>query len=185
MGQNGLTLNDTSATFNQDMAGSLCWMTSGKNAGLAREIAGASAAGSYPTLQVADGTHVATTKTGMTKSIAISNVTELQAMNDDLTGNYYLSGNIDASATSTWNGGKGFKSIGTIGASNLAFRGTLDGCGYTITGIYQNDTAKEYRGFFGELNTETDATDIVIANLTLKDCAIFTIGPLIKWTQKK
>ena len=45
-------------------------------------------------------------------STTITDVTELQAMEDDLDGDYVLGNNIDASATSTWNGGLGFAPIG-------------------------------------------------------------------------
>ena len=75
----------------------------------------------------------------------ISSVEELQAMNANLTGNYYLTCDIDASATSTWNGGEGFAPIGdyTISTSyaTLAnrFRGTFDGCGYTISNLYPSN----------------------------------------------
>lgn len=42
----------------------------------------------------------------------IYDVNDLQAMKDDLTAYYELANNIDASATSGWNGGKGFEPIG-------------------------------------------------------------------------
>jgi len=42
----------------------------------------------------------------------ITNVTELQAMQDNVAEDYVLSNNIDASATATWNGGLGFDPIG-------------------------------------------------------------------------
>lgn len=42
----------------------------------------------------------------------IENVTDLQNIENDLTAYYELGGNIDASATSGWNGGKGFVSLG-------------------------------------------------------------------------
>jgi len=57
----------------------------------------------YPTLR----TTTTQADPGLTHTTAIANVTELQAMNSNLAGNYYLTGNIDASATSGWNGGAG------------------------------------------------------------------------------
>ena len=44
----------------------------------------------------------------------ITNATELQAMANDLTEDYVLGNNIDASATSGWNAGAGFDPIGDI-----------------------------------------------------------------------
>ena len=259
MGQNGLTLNDTSATFNQDMAGSLCWMTSGKNAGLAREIAGASAAGSYPTLQVADGTFTRQYDDDdlpeMTHTTAIGSLAALrrqvgswsisvfsdggggkvQATTDDehtfvtgdsvwingyaaykgtwtitvvdsthftfvdtwyaagantssvclassRTGNFYLTADIDASATATWNNSAGWLPIDN-------FVGTFDGDGYTITGITM-DSAAGSLGFFGQRTPNsgtpdvTPTSDIVIANLTLADVTIdggYNSAPFAAW----
>ena len=162
MGSNGLTLTDTDATFHQDMAGSLCWMTSGKNAGLAREIAGDEGHGSYPTLQMENGYTATTTAPTLTKTTAISDVDGLQAMNDDLDGNYYLTQDIDASATLTWNDGAGFIPIGN---TSPHFSGSLDGCGYTISDLFIDSTA-DYVGLFGE------TANASIANLTLTDVSI-------------
>jgi hypothetical protein len=147
-------------------------MASGKNAGVAREIAGAAAQGSYPTLQVADGAHVATTLSGLTETLAISNVTELQAMKDTLDGNYYLTQDIDASATSGWNGGLGFEPVGAYGgASDDEFAGTFDGNGYKITGLYINRPATSNTGLFGYV-FPWNAAEVKIANVTLEDCDI-------------
>ena len=61
----------------------------------------------------------------------ITDVYELQEMSDDLTACYVLGNDIDASATSGWNGGAGFEPVGT-------FTGIFDGRGHTITGFYIN-----------------------------------------------
>ncbi len=118
--------------------------------------------GEYPTLQVADGTFVAQqADPGLTHTTAIANVNDLQAMNNDLTGNYYLTADIDASATSAWNGGAGFVPIG----DNLTpFLGTLDGCGYTITGLTINRNST-YQGLFGQIGPNSGG--VKVYNLTL------------------
>ena len=43
---------------------------------------------------------------------AITDVDELQAMENDLAGDYWLANDINAAITSTWNGGDGFLPIG-------------------------------------------------------------------------
>ena len=40
MGSGGMTLEDSTAVFHTDMVGSICFATSGSNAGESREIAG-------------------------------------------------------------------------------------------------------------------------------------------------
>ena len=56
----------------------------------------------------------------------IYNVTDLQAMNDHLGAYYELGNDIDASATSGWNGGDGFVPVGK-------FTGHFDGNSHKIT----------------------------------------------------
>lgn len=88
---------------------------------------------------------------------AITNVTELQAMNNDLAGTYWLANDIDASATSGWNGGLGFEPIGNTGDAD-PFTGSLDGRGYTISDLYIDRDVKRAApdvysiGLFGEIS---------------------------------
>lgn len=97
---------------------------------------------------------------GLTRSIPIGNVTALQNMENDLAGNYYLTGNIDASVTVGWNGGSGFDPVGT-------FTGTLDGLGYRVTGLFIDRPTEQYVGLFTWL-----AGTAKVANLTLSNCDI-------------
>jgi filamentous hemagglutinin family protein len=70
--------------------------------------------------------------------------TTLQGMKNNLTGNYALGSDIDASATSGWNSGKGFDPIGNldIDPSTLfvldtyAFKGQFHGLGHTIDSLF-------------------------------------------------
>ncbi|WP_226479909.1 GLUG motif-containing protein [Natrinema amylolyticum] len=62
----------------------------------------------------------------------VTTASELQAINDDLAAHYELDGDIDASATAEWNGGDGFK---PIGSTETEFTGTFDGHNHTITGL--------------------------------------------------
>jgi len=100
---------------------------------------------------------------GLLHTTPISNVTELQAMENDINGIYYLTGNIDASDTSTWNGGQGWEPVGD---TSFSFRGTLDGCGYTISNLFINRYV-ENQGLFGKIGRAAK-----IANLTLSNVDI-------------
>lgn len=79
----------------------------------------------------------------------ISDVTDLQAMENDLTAYYELGGNIDASATSGWNSGAGFLPIGDGGD----FTGHLDGKGYTISDLTINRSTYTNAGLFKKINS--------------------------------
>ena len=116
--------------------------------------------------------------------------TDLQGINGDVTLNYALGGNIDATATSTWNAGKGFAPL--VGAARYlnmmddtyitqaqydalsrmqqrdympvlsSFSGNLDGLGHTISNLSINRPAESSVGLFG--GTDTGA---VIRNVGL------------------
>ncbi|HAT31696.1 MAG TPA: hypothetical protein DCW29_12835, partial [Janthinobacterium sp.] len=73
--------------------------------------------------------------------------TDLQGMSGGLGGAYALGSNIDASATSAWNGGAGFAPVGD-GAVN--FTGAFDGLGHVITGLNINlPSSTSSVGLFG------------------------------------
>ena len=84
---------------------------------------------------------------GSPSGTAITTVTELQNMKNDLTADYYLANDIDASATSGWNGGLGFEPVGYD--QHNEFIGTFDGQGHKITNLYINRTSDNYAGLFG------------------------------------
>jgi len=106
----------------------------------------------YPTLRTGLGTPTGT---------PITNVTELQAMNDDLTASYYLANAIDASATTGWNAGAGFINIGN---SVNSFPGILDGNGYTITDLFINKDAAV--GLFYKITGEVKNVGLIDVNIT-------------------
>lgn len=72
-----------------------------------------------------------------TNPYEISNVSELQAMEHDLTANYTLITDIDASDTAQWNSGSGFDPIGSDSSQHITppFSGSLNGDHHTITGM--------------------------------------------------
>lgn len=85
----------------------------------------------------------------------ISTIEELQAIADSIDGgmtheyvdgHYALSNDIDASDTKNWNGGEGFRPIGTISGP---FTGCFDGRGFTIKGLHIDRRETEGIGLFG------------------------------------
>lgn len=93
----------------------------------------------------------------------ITNVTQLQAMENGLTEDYELGNDIDASATSGWNGGAGFDPIGDAGSK---FTGSFDGKGFKISDLFVNRGGSEYNGLFGYAQNAT------IQNVEIEDCDI-------------
>jgi len=105
------------------------------------------------------GTYTFTTGT----PIEITNVAELQAMNDNKSATYILMNDIDASATSGWNGGAGFLPIGDI---DTDFTGILYGNGFTIDGLTVNRPTTQYiGGLFGM--TIGYADDVHLTNVSI------------------
>lgn len=112
--------------------------------------------------------------------ISISNITDLQKIGNDpgypLDGDYELTQDIDASATSAWNAGIGWWPIGASqlnvyegtyvpppGDEAIPFTGTLDGNGYSITDLYISSL------FGGLFECTKNAT---IRNITLSSLAL-------------
>ncbi len=84
---------------------------------------------------------------------------DLQGINGNLAGRYVLGGDIDASATSGWNGGLGFAPIST-------FSGQFDGFGHTINDLTINRPTADFIGLFGV------ATNASIRNIGLENAAV-------------
>ncbi|MDR3013442.1 MAG: hypothetical protein LBU70_09600 [Chitinispirillales bacterium] len=117
-------------------------------------------------------------------AIEIGNFDDLLKIGVDpnfpLSGNYVLTGNIDASESRELNDGAGFKPIGErFVAGNptdppdvtRAFTGTFDGAGYTISGLYINRARVEGEGndehnigLFGYIHDATVKNVIVLAD---------------------
>ncbi len=75
----------------------------------------------------------------------ITNCTQLQAMNENLTLNYTLNNPINCTYTRNWNAGAGFDPVGN---DSNPFTGTFNGNNYVISNLYINRTM-EYIGLFG------------------------------------
>ncbi|MCX4160047.1 MULTISPECIES: MBG domain-containing protein [Paraburkholderia] len=96
----------------------------------------------------------------------VNNVTQLQAITNNLAGIYALSQNIDASATSTWNSGAGFVPIG----GGSYFTGTLDGQGHVISNLFINLPSTNYVGLFGKIGGSANTG--IISNLGIVNANI-------------
>lgn len=76
----------------------------------------------------------------------IRNLTDLQNAKLNLGGFYALAGNLDASSTSSWNGGLGFDPIGT---DSNRFTGVFEGLGHSISNLYINRPVTDNVGLIG------------------------------------
>ncbi len=81
----------------------------------------------------------------------INTCSELQDMKSHLDGNYALGGNIDCSATASWNSGAGFEPVGTADDWTDSFHGSLAGKGHKISGLVINRPSSNTVGLFGYL----------------------------------
>ncbi|MEO7067324.1 MAG: GLUG motif-containing protein, partial [Rhodanobacter sp.] len=91
---------------------------------------------------------VANTSVTPTHYGVILTLNQLQNINSTgLAGDYVLGSNIDASATSGWNGGAGFAPLGN--SSNNFFSGIFDGLGHTIASLSINRSGSSNVGLFG------------------------------------
>ena len=95
----------------------------------------------------------------------IYTLNDLQNMNDYLDCDYILMNNIDATPTTTWNGGEGFE---PVGENNLSpFTGTFDGQDFTIDGLFINNLTRSYLGLFGYTGVGSTITDVNLTNVDI------------------
>jgi hypothetical protein len=78
--------------------------------------------------------------------VPICTLTDLNRIREDLTKNYELKTNIDASETITWDEGKGWQPIGN---SSTEFEGNFNGNNYKINNLHVDRSNTNYVGFFG------------------------------------
>ena len=87
--------------------------------------------------------------------------TDLQGMEGNLNGNYFLGADIDASTTSAWNpwsSGSGYFGFDPIGDYNIDFAGRFDGGGHTIRGLTINRNG--YSGLFASTGASADIRNV-------------------------
>jgi hypothetical protein len=108
----------------------------------------------------------------------ITNCTQLQNMNLNLTGHFALDNDINCSDTVNWNSGQGFDPVGnSTNYPNNLFIGTFDGRNHTITGLYINRSSTQNVGLFGYTYTGAE-----IKNVGLEDVNItgdYYVGGLV------
>jgi filamentous hemagglutinin family protein len=83
--------------------------------------------------------------------------TDLQGMNGNLNQNYALGADIDASVTSTWNGGAGFNPVGSVATT---FNRSFEGLGHTISNLFINRPAVDDVGLFGSIDSFSSISNI-------------------------
>ncbi len=116
----------------------------------------------------------------------IYNHRDLQAMRRNLTKDYVLKNDIVFPPVGA--GTSNFEAIGTtddMGTTDKPFRGSLNGAGYTITGV-QIESTNNYQGLFGVMEASTADTAIA-NNLVLRDFKIKAnayVGSLAGWIRK-
>ncbi|MCX6735427.1 MAG: Ig-like domain-containing protein [Candidatus Peregrinibacteria bacterium] len=102
----------------------------------------------------------------------ISTCSQLQEMSGDVTANYILTGNVDCSATSGWNGGWGFLPVGSTGTP---FSGTLNGHNYNISGFVIaraiSYPSTNNQALFGDINSTA-----VISNVSMTGVSVTGAG---------
>jgi len=98
--------------------------------------------------------------------VVINDANALQAMGNNLSGNYALGRNIDASATSGWNSSAGFVPVG--GYDHL-FSGIFDGLNHTIYDLTINRPAVNLVGLFGYTAGTIKNTGLVGVSVTGHD----------------
>ncbi|SMC54039.1 GLUG motif-containing protein [Rhizobium sp. RU36D] len=91
----------------------------------------------------------------------IADIYGLQGMASSslLAQNFVLTGNISATATSGWNSGAGFLSIGN---STTAFTGSLSGAGYTISGLTVSRPTIS-AGLFGVIGSGGSVSNLTVS----------------------
>lgn len=102
----------------------------------------------------------------------ITTWTELNAVRDNLLGDYILMNDLDETtegyatyASSTANAGAGWDPIGTTGADNR-FTGSFDGNNHTISGLYIYRPATDIVGLFGYVS-DADLNNIILENVNI------------------
>lgn len=76
----------------------------------------------------------------------VRDVNQFQGISSNLSGQYVLATNIDASDTTGWNAGAGFAPLGD---STTPFSGTLDGLGHAVSNLFINRGSADNVGLFG------------------------------------
>ncbi|WP_426057607.1 beta strand repeat-containing protein [Janthinobacterium sp. PSPC2-1] len=88
---------------------------------------------------------------------------DVQGMQGNLSGNYVLGSNVDASVTGSWDSGKGFVPIGSAGTP---FTGTFDGLGHELYGLTIN-RAETPAAMFGNIGLAGSVRNLSLSNVNI------------------
>ena len=102
--------------------------------------------------------------------------TDLQGLNGNLSGNFVLGKDVNASATAGWNGGKGFVPIGTRSAP---FTGQFNGLGHTVSNIEVIRPTATDVGLFGANSGSITNVGVINGNFQGGNGAYDNVGGLI------
>jgi cysteine-rich repeat protein len=108
----------------------------------------------------------------------IGNCTQLQNMSTELAAYFELTGDVNCSATSGWNGGEGFEPIGNY--SSNEFTGGLDGQGYAISNLFINRSTEHLVGLFSYANAEIVNVDLIDVSVSGNS----NVGGLLGFSEK-
>lgn len=106
-----------------------------------------------------------------TDPYVITNISELQSIENNLQAHYILRNDINASETARWNGRKGFEPIGGTrsytGSTPPSFTGSLDGNGHAIIDITINRSNSKNVALFSWIGGSGRVSNIVIKNTSV------------------
>jgi hypothetical protein len=97
----------------------------------------------------------------------ISTASDLQAMQEDISANYIVVNDIDASGTVNWNNGQGFNPVGTYEQTNSEFTGSFDGKKYDISGLNIKRQSEGYVGLFGAIGAGGEVKNVGVINVNM------------------
>ncbi|MCH9769726.1 MAG: carboxypeptidase regulatory-like domain-containing protein, partial [Gammaproteobacteria bacterium] len=129
-------------------------------------------------LQISSAFALPTTRSSYdTSQVAtISNCQQLQNIQTNLAGQYQLVGDIDCTATRTWNTGAGFNPVGK-------FTGILNGDGYSIGNLYVKRPNENFIGFFSIITNQARVMNVVLTNATVLGGHNDMVGGFVGWIQ--
>jgi hypothetical protein len=110
-----------------------------------------------------------------TNPIVINNISDLQAIQNNLSGDYVLGADIDAA---------GFN-FTPIGSASNPFTGTFDGQGHTIDQLHTT-TTQSYIGLFGYVGQTGIIRDVNLTNVNITSStgiARTGIGAIAGWNE--
>lgn len=146
--------------------------------------------GSSPTLLINGTSYIVINDLGEEGD---ANINTLQGMNNNLTGNYALGSNIDASDTVNWNGGKGFNAIGQLqvkvdGGIQLPeggippelelpfFQGNFHGLGHQIDALTINQARPEWGNLVSVPETAPQGLFSITYGSELRDVGLTNVS---------